>query len=249
MNKNGRITCGEFVNIVVPTGNFGNILAAYYAKKMGIPVGKLICASNANNVLTDFLRTGLYDRNRPFYTTISPSMDILISSNLERLLYELSRCEAQKVTGYMQQLEANGFYEVDDSVKTSMSEIFWADFCDDVATRKTIKDIYEKYSYICDPHTAVALHAYEQYKEKTGDGSKVIIASTASPFKFAGDVLEAIKGNKPVGDEAALLEQLTEIVLSPPPKQITELFKKPERFSDSCEKSNIPEYIIGALGL
>jgi threonine synthase len=247
--KNNRITCGEHVNIVVPTGNFGNILAAYYAKKMGIPVGKLICASNANNVLTDFLKTGVYDRNRPFYTTISPSMDILISSNLERLLYDLSGCDDIKIGGYMRQLTKRGAYEVDSTIKTSLSENFWAGFCDDDATRKTIKEIYDKYAYICDPHTAVAVNVYAQYKEKTGDKSKAIIVSTASPFKFSGNVLEAIKGKKPDGDEESLLKQLSDIVLSPPPKQIASLFEKPVRFSQTCEKSAMPQYILDFLGL
>jgi threonine synthase len=247
--KGGRITCGEHINIVVPTGNFGNILAAYYAKKMGIPVNKLICASNSNDVLTDFLRTGVYECVRPFYTTISPSMDILISSNLERLLYDLSGCDDVKVAGYMRQLEKTGVYEVDNTVKTSLGELFWGGTCDDAETRKTIKEVYEKHFYICDPHTAVAINVYEQYKQKTGDSSKAIIASTANPFKFAGDVLEAINGEKPQCDEAAMLKQLSEIALSPVPKQITALFEKSVRFSETCEKSRMSEYIINALGL
>jgi threonine synthase len=237
--KNNRITCGEHINIVVPTGNFGNILAAYYAKKMGIPVNKLICASNANNVLTDFLKTGVYDRNRAFLTTISPSMDILISSNLE----------STKVDAYMKQLAENGTYEVEASVKTSLGEIFWPGFCDDDATRKTIKDIFAKQSYICDPHTAVALNVYEQYRQKTGDPTKTIIASTASPFKFAGDVLEAIKGERPQGDEKNLLEQLSSFALARPPRQIASLFDKKIKFNGSCEKSQMPKYILDALGL
>lgn len=247
--KNDRITCGEHINIVVPTGNFGNILAAYYAKKMGIPVDKLICASNANNVLTEFINTGVYNRNRPFYTTISPSMDILISSNLERLLYDMSGCDDAKINGYMQQLRENGKYEVDSSIKTSMEENFWAGYCDDDTTRSTIRDIYEKYAYICDPHTAVAVNVYRQYREKTGDDSKAIIASTASPFKFAGNVLEAINGEKPEGSEKELLANLAKLALSAPPRQINALFEKPVRFTETCEKSALPDYIMQTLGL
>jgi threonine synthase len=245
--KNKRICCGEPINIVVPTGNFGNILSAYYAKKMGIPVNRLICASNANNVLTDFLRTGIYDRNRPFYTTISPSMDILISSNLERLLYDLSACDDKKICGWMKELTENGVYEVDSSIKTSLSEQFWSGSCDDVATKETIKNFYTKYSYVCDPHTAVALNVYEQYKQKTADATKTIIASTASPFKFAGDVLEAIEGERPAEDEAGLISLLSSIAMQRAPKQITALFNKQERFNGSCEKTEMIKTIFSAL--
>jgi threonine synthase len=247
--KNDRVSCGEFINIVVPTGNFGNILAAYYAKKMGIPIGKLICASNANNVLTEFIRTGYYDRVRPFYTTISPSMDILISSNLERLIYDLSGCDDEKVRGYMDSLAKDGTYKVDDSIKTALGEYFWAGCCDDEGTKATIKEIYDSFTYVCDPHTAVALNVLKQYRSKTADLSKTIIASTASPFKFAGDVLEAIKGEKSQKTEQDMLETLSELAMTRPPKQIMGLFSLPVRFDQSFEKQQMKDVIFKALGL
>ena len=247
--RNNRITAGEHVNIVVPTGNFGNILAAYYAKKMGIPVNKLICASNANHVLTDFLHTGVYDRNRPFYTTISPSMDILISSNLERLIYDLSGCDAEKVRRYMAQLAAAGRYEVDDTIRRSLGELFWAGSCDDEATKSTIRDICTRFSYVCDPHTAVAVHVYRQYREETGDTSKTIIASTASPFKFSRDVLEAVEGVRSASGEKELLERLGHIMMTYPPQQIRSLFELPVRFDASCDKSEMADVIAASLSV
>lgn len=247
--KNHRISCGEFINIVVPTGNFGNILAAYYAKKMGIPIGKLICASNSNNVLTDFLRTGVYDRNRPFYTTISPSMDILVSSNLERLVFDLSGCDDAKLRGYMEKLEKDGSYEVDDSIKTRLGEYFWAGCCDDDATRRTIKEIYSRFSYVCDPHTAVALNVLRQYRDKTADTSKTIVASTASPFKFSGNVLTAIRGENSGKSEEELLEELGGIAMTRPPKQISGLFELPVRFDASCDRQGMQAAIFSALGI
>lgn len=247
--KNERISCGEHVNIVVPTGNFGNILAAYYAKKMGIPVNKLICASNANDVLTEFIRTGVYDRNRPFYTTISPSMDILVSSNLERLLYDLTGCDSGKVTDLMEQLRTAGRYEVDETVRRSLGELFWAGSCDDDATRAAIREIYRTHSYVCDPHTAVAARVYEQYRQKTGDTAKTIIASTASPFKFAADVLEAIDGGRPEGDGEQVLDRLGERMLSQPPRQLSELFGLPVRFTGSCPQDGVVQAVAEALGI
>lgn len=247
--KNNLISCGERVNVVVPTGNFGNILAAYYAKKMGIPIGRLICASNANNVLTDFITTGCYNRVRPFYTTISPSMDILISSNLERLLYDLSGCDDEKVRGYMDLLNKEGKYEVDESILNAIHEYFWAGYCDDEGTKRTIKDTYERFSYVCDPHTAVALNVLRQYREKTGDTAKTIVASTASPFKFSGDVLNAITGEEQQGSEMQMLEKLSELAITPIPKQISRLFELPVRFTESCEKQKMKDVILNALGI
>jgi threonine synthase len=247
--KNDKITCGEQINVVVPTGNFGNILAAYYAKKMGIPINKLICASNANDVLTDFFQNGVYDKNRPFYTTISPSMDILISSNLERLLYEFSACDDQVLKEWMSELYNTGKYEVDDQIKNKLSENFWAGSCDDDDTKKTIKNVFEKYSYVCDPHTAVAINVYHQYKEQTSDSTKTIIASTASPFKFAGDVLDAIKGNTQSQGEFEKITELSQISMLVPPKQIVSIKEKKLRFFDSCEKFNMKDYIFEKLGI
>ncbi|HEX2938067.1 MAG TPA: threonine synthase [Ruminiclostridium sp.] len=247
--KNGKVKFGEFINVVVPTGNFGNILAAYYAKKMGIPIGRLICASNANNVLTDFIKTGIYDRNRKFYTTISPSMDILISSNLERLLYDLSGCDDAKTRGYMDALAKTGTYEVDDSIKNAIGEYFWAGFCDDAMTKQTIKEIYNKYSYICDPHTAVAVNILEQYRAKTSDMSKSIVASTASPFKFAGNVIESITEEEQHESEIEKLNKLAELQLAKPPKQISGLFELPVRFEESCTKTEMKDVVFKSLGI
>ncbi len=252
--RNERITCGEKINVVVPTGNFGNILAAYCAKKMGIPIGKLICASNSNNVLTDFIKTGVYNRNRAFHTTISPSMDILISSNLERLLYDLSGCDDAKIRTWMAELAQTGRFEVDESVLTGLQDYFWGGFCDDAATRYTIRDIYRQYSYVCDPHTAVAVNVCRQYRAKTGDTSKTVIASTASPFKFAGSVLDAIwEGQEPQGgvpeDEAERLRALAELAMTRPPRPLEELFRLPVRFSDSCARGQMEDTIARVLGI
>lgn len=247
--KNNKITCGEQINVVVPTGNFGNILAAYYAKKMGIPINKLICASNSNNVLTEFFQNGVYDKNRPFYSTISPSMDILISSNLERLLYDLSGCDDKVLVTWMNELSQNGKYEVNEQIKNKINENFWAGYCDEDETKKTIKDMFDKNSYVFDPHTAVAVNVYQQYKEKTADFTKTIIASTASPFKFSGDVLDALIGESQNMDEFEKINELSKLSMLVPPKQIVSIKDKEIRFFDSCEKSDIKNYILEKLGL
>ena len=182
--KNEEISVGDEINIVVPTGNFGNILAAYYAKKMGLPVSKLICASNENNVLTDFINTGIYDKNRKFKTTSSPSMDILISSNLERFLYDISFKDSDKIIRFMNQLKLCGRYDVGKDLHNKIAEIFYAGCCDDSETLECIKETYEKYSYTLDTHTAVAVNVYNKYVNDTGDTKKTILASTASPYKF-----------------------------------------------------------------
>ena len=195
----GEIAFGEEVNVCVPTGNFGNIFAAYLAKLMGLPIAKLICASNDNNVLTDFLTTGTYDRNRKFHTTISPSMDILISSNLERLLYFTAG--AQKTANYMEQLSQKGVYTVSDDVKAIISENFEGYFADQNSTRKTLEHFYKDYGYLADTHTSVALDCAEQYLAKTKDTKKIIVASTASPYKFAADVYASLTGERPTDED------------------------------------------------
>jgi len=194
--ESGEIAYGDLLNVVVPTGNFGNILAAYYAKMMGVPLGKLICASNINKVLTDFIRTGVYNRNRQFYPTTSPSMDILISSNLERLLYLLTGEDDAQIREWFTALAEKGTYEVTDAVKAKLTEQFYGGFCDDAETKATIAELYQKYGYTCDTHTAVAVKVYEDYRKETGDTTKTLIASTASPFKFSASVLDAL-GKKP----------------------------------------------------
>ena len=246
--KDEEIALGDKINIVVPTGNFGNILAGYYAKKMGIPVNKLICASNANNVLTDFLNTGVYNRNRPFHTTISPSMDILISSNLERLLYHLCGEDDAQIREWFGALAADGKYEVTDTVKAILKDEFYAGCCDDIQTKACIKEIYEKYSYTCDTHTAVAVKVYEDYKAATGDDTKTVIASTASPYKFSGSVLSAL-GIDTDCDEFELVDKLAEASKLPVPASLAELKNKDIRFEEIIDKSDMKNFVFKSLGI
>ncbi|MCM1227348.1 MAG: threonine synthase [Clostridium sp.] len=247
--SSGEIELGDDINVVVPTGNFGNILAAYYAKKMGLPINKLICASNINKVLTDFIETGVYDRNRDFYATCSPSMDILISSNLERLLYMLTGHDDAQIREWFGSLAQTGRYEVSDAVKKVLKEEFFGGFCDDSETKATIKRIYEKYSYTCDTHTAVAVKVYEDYKKATGDTAKTLIASTASPYKFSSSVLEAIEGGKSDLDEYAMVDKLAELSNIPVPSALADLKDRERRFSGSIEKSDMNNYVIKDFGL
>ena len=242
------IDLGEPINIVVPTGNFGNILAGYYAKKMGIPVNKLICASNANNVLTDFINTGVYDRNRKFYTTISPSMDILISSNLERLLYHLCGENDATIRDWFGKLASEGRYEVSEDVKKVLSEEFYAGCCDDAQTKECIKGIYDKYSYTCDTHTAVAVKVYQDYKAAAGDDTVTVIASTASPYKFSGSVLSAI-GVSTDADEFSLVDRLAEASKLPVPASLAALKDKDVRFSETVDKAEMKDYVFRTLGI
>lgn len=247
--KDGEIELGENINIVVPTGNFGNILAGYYAKHMGVPVNKLICASNVNNVLTDFINTGVYDRNRQFYATVSPSMDILISSNLERLLYLLTDKNDAVIREWFGKLSSEGKYEVTDDIKAKLKEEFYAGFCDDAQTKQTIHEIYEKYSYTCDTHTAVAVKVYEDYKKATGDTTKTVIASTASPYKFSEAVLEAVQNGKSDLDEYDMIDKLAELSNIPVPSALADLKNKPERFNDTIAKENQKKYVLETLGI
>ncbi len=244
-----KISMGDKINIVVPTGNFGNILAAYYAKKMGIPVNKLICASNANNVLTEFLTTGIYNRNREFHTTISPSMDILISSNLERLLYHLCGEDDMQIREWFTKLSVEGRYEVTDSVKAILKEEFYAGCCNDEETKTCINEIFTKYSYICDTHTAVAVKVYEDYVKNTGDNTTTIIASTASPYKFSNSVLDALGKSDPDADEFRLVEELAEVTKLPVPSSLAELKNKEIRFKGSIEKGDMKDFVLETLGI
>lgn len=225
-------------NIVVPTGNFGNILAAYYAKEMGVPVNKLICASNANKVLTDFINTGVYDRNRDFYTTMSPSMDILISSNLERMLYMLADGDDEYIVGIQSQLSTEGKFAVGDTILAKLQSIFYGACCDDNGTLETIKKTFDEYGYLCDTHTAVAINAYEQYLEKTSDNRPVLIASTASPYKFAKSVLSAISNEIPES-EFETVDVLSNLTNTTVPTPIAELKNATVRFKDIYEKQNM----------
>lgn len=247
--KDGGIELGEKVNIVVPTGNFGNILAAYYAKHMGVPVNKLVCASNINNVLTDFINTGIYDRNRHFYATVSPSMDILISSNLERLLYLITDRNDALIREWFGKLSSEGRFEVTDDVKAKLKEEFSAGFCDDGQTKATISAIFEKYSYTCDTHTAVAVKVYNDYRDTTGDTTKTIIASTASPYKFGAAVLEALEGKSSDIDEYDKVGKIAELTKLPVPDALADLKNKPERFSDVIDKSEQKDYVLRTLNI
>ncbi|MBC8569548.1 threonine synthase [Zongyangia hominis] len=245
----GEIKAGEKINVVVPTGNFGNILAAYYAREMGVPIARLICASNQNNVLTDFIRTGTYDRNRDFHTSISPSMDILISSNLERLLYHLCDNDDKVLSQWMTSLTEQGRYTVDEKVKERLQSVFWGGYCDDAATKETIWEVFAKYSYLCDTHTAVAVNVYGQYVAKTGDHTKTVIASTASPFKFSGSVLDAIDPKAVDADDFVTAGRLSEISGCPIPRALRELKEKQPRFAGRCTRDTMEQVVLGMLGM
>lgn len=247
----GVLTEGEAVNIVVPTGNFGNILAAYYAREMGLPVHRLICAANANNVLADFINTGVYDRNRPFVKTASPSMDILISSNLERLLYELAGRDAAVVRGWMAGLQKKGTYRIGGGALEQMQSVFWAGSANDAETFAAIKATNSSYGYTIDTHTGVAKCVYDKYRQATGDGRKSIIAATASPFKFAASVVEAIAGPAAVAgkDEFALLRELAQISQMAPPAALADLNEKSIRHTIVCERTEMKTAISHLLGL
>ena len=238
---------GEF-NIVVPTGNFGNILAAYYAKKIGVPVGKLICASNSNNVLTDFIKNGTYNRNRSFYTTISPSMDILISSNLERMIFELTGNDDKKVSDWQNELSKTGSFTVDGDIKAKINELFWGGYCDDSKTLETIGKYFKEYGYLCDTHTAVALNVYEQYVKETGDDKATVIASTASPYKFAKSVLSAVSDKKG-NDEFDTVNILSEETKTEIPAPIKALQNAQVRFKEICDKNDMLISVYKALDI
>ena len=244
--QSGALKAGEKVNFCVPTGNFGNILAGYYAKKMGAPIGRLICASNSNNVLTDFLTTGVYDRNRPFYQTTSPSMDILISSNLERMLFELSGENDEEVRGYMAQLSETGRYEVSETIRAGIDKYFAAGCCDDAGAAAMMGAMWKENGYLIDPHTAVAFDVLRQYREKTGDQSLAVVASTASPYKFCDSVLAAIGAQGEVeGLEG--FARLSELTGTEIPAPLAALAGKQVRFDGCVAKERMPEQVMGML--
>ncbi len=251
MLKGKEISLGDKINVVVPTGNFGNILAAYYAKRMGLPIAKLICASNENNVLTDFINTGVYDRKREFHTTISPSMDILISSNLERFLFDISDGDDEMVSGLMKKLNEDGSYEVNEAMKKQISDLLYAGCCDDDKTKETINKCFGEYGYVVDTHTAVAKAVHDEYIEKTGDITKTVIASTASPFKFSQSVLIALEGCGYVAgkDEFTLLDDLSAISEMNIPKSLAELKNKNRIFDVVCEKEQMPQVVNEMLNI
>jgi len=241
MIKNKWLEVGEPFNAVVPTGNFGNILAAYYAKTMGLPINKLICASNSNNVLTDFINTGRYDSKRAFHNTMSPSMDILISSNLERLLFELSGKDAQKVRSWMSDLKETGKYNIDENSIKKLKSMFWGGWAGEHQTSQAIRSAFKDMNYLLDPHTAVAYWVLDDYRKKTGDKSKSLIVSTASPFKFAPDVLKAIT-DKPLyekRDEFEILDDLSKLSGISIPYPLAGLKGKSVLHKASCTKENM----------
>ena len=235
--KQGDLRKGDRLNVCVPTGNFGDILAAYYARQMGLPLGRLICASNKNDVLTQFIETGVYDRNRPFYHTISPSMDILVSSNLERLLHAYTYGDAPAVRGYMEQLAETGRYEVSEGVKRQLFREFAAGSCNDEQAKRTIGRTWKEKSYLIDPHTAVAVNVLEQYRSQTGDDTPALVVSTASPYKFPAPVLEALGAAPMAGLEGITkLEILTSV---PTPAPLTALAGKKVRFKGMVTKERM----------
>lgn len=240
--KAGKLKLSDPLNVCVPTGNFGNILAAYYAKAMGLPLGKLICASNSNNVLTDFIETGRYDRNRKFFTTISPSMDILISSNLERLLFEFSGKDDTEIKRYMEQLSKSGGYTVGPIIKKKLEEHFWAGYCDDSKTKLIIDAVFRKYNYLIDPHTAVAYDVLNHFRHDTGDNTPALIVSTASPYKFCDSVLEAL-GEKNGAEGFELIERLSAVTGTTAPRPLAELKNKTPRFDQSTSKGEMKSVV------
>jgi threonine synthase len=244
----GKIKCGDQINICVPTGNFGNILAAFYAKEMGLPIDRLICASNSNNVLTEFIETGVYNAHRSFYKTLSPSMDILVSSNVERLLFELTRHDGEASARCMKSLAENGGYALSEKTKKELSACFSAGWSDDGETLRQIKESYEKYAYLPDTHTSVALSVLEKYRRKTGDNTITIVAATASPFKFAPDVCFALTGKR-LGSGVCCLERLSEITSLPVPEPLKNLESREKRFMSSVEKSDMSSAVLKLLGI
>lgn len=242
----GRIACGDKVDYVVPTGNFGDILAGYFAKLLGLPVGRLVCASNANDVLTEFIRTGHYDRRRTFYRTLSPSMDILVSSNLERLLFLLSDCDADLTASYMGQLKQTGEYQVGDALLSKLQADFWAGCTDDDGTKQAIGKVWKEHHYLCDTHTAVAWAVAEDYRRQVGTDRPLVVLSTASPYKFPVAVLEAI-GEAADCDGFAAMERLQAVTDIPAPKNLSGLQEKTVRHTDVIEKDQITEYVLKKL--
>ena len=241
--KRGQIQMGDKVNFCVPTGNFGDILAGWLAKQLGLPVGKLICASNANNVLTDFLHTGTYDRRRPLHKTASPSMDILVSSNLERLLYFVSK-DTELVAELMKQLNTEGVYTVPAELKAKMDEEFWAGCCDDARAKATIGKVFQEQGYLCDTHTATGWAVAEDYVNQTGDNAPMVVLSTASPYKFPAAVLSSLEDESSL-DEFAQMERLQAVSGVAIPENLSGLQQKKELHTGVIEKTEMLNFVMG----
>ena len=248
MYANGKIAAGEPINVVVPTGNFGNILAAFYAKNMGLPIAKLICASNENKVLYDFFRTGEYDRNREFILTSSPSMDILISSNLERLIYRLTGENAEKCAELMQALSQGGEYTITDEMKAGLAD-FYGNYCSEAETKEAIHETFEKADYVIDPHTAVAAGVYKKYVKDTDDTLPTVIASTASPYKFTRSVMAAISNKGEGLDDFALADELTKISGVKIPRAVEEIRTAPVLHDRVVDAPDMPAAVKDILGI
>ena len=248
MLKEGKIAEGEPINVVVPTGNFGNILAAYFAKNMGLPIAKLICASNENKVLFDFLRTGTYDRNRDFVLTSSPSMDILISSNLERLIYLIAGEDAERNRNLMMQLSVSGKYEISTQMQEKLQD-FYGEYATEKETAQTIASLFDKCGYVIDPHTAVASCVYRKYKKQTGDETKTVIASTASPYKFTRSVITAIEEDGGEADDFALADRLSSLSGVKIPEAVESIRKAPVLHETICKKEEMADVVKRYLGI
>lgn len=246
--ENGEIQNGDPINITVPTGNFGNILAAYFAKQMGIPVKTLICASNDNKVLYDFFRTGIYDKKREFILTSSPSMDILISSNLERLIYLSTGCDAEANRSLMEQLNTQGSYEVTETMKEAMKD-FTGGLATEAENAAEIKKVYEDTGYVIDTHTGVASAVYRAYAEKTGDTTPTVIASTASPYKFSHSVMEAIRGDEGSKDEFAIIDELCSVSGVKIPAAVEEIRNAEIRHKRESDVEDMEKTVAEILGL
>lgn len=246
--KEGKVEKGEKIHVVVPTGNFGNILAAYFAKNMGIPIAKLICASNENKVLYDFFETGVYDRNREFVLTSSPSMDILISSNLERLIYLTADCDAEKNAAFMKALSRDGRYEITADMKANMED-FYGNYASEQETAKTIKQLYDKTGYVIDTHTAVAATVLHKYQEATKDTAKAVVASTASPFKFTRSVMNAIDEKYDSMTDFELVDELSRLANVEVPKAIDEIRTAPVLHDTVCDKEDMKSVVMKFLGI
>lgn len=246
--KEGRVEADEKINVVVPTGNFGNILAAYFAKNMGVPIAKLICASNENKVLYDFFETGVYDRNREFVLTSSPSMDILISSNLERLIYLTAGADADKNAAFMGELSRTGKYEITADMRAQMND-FYGNYASEQETAETIRTLYEKTGYVIDTHTAVAAAVCKKYRQETGDTAKVVLASTASPFKFTRSVMNAIDTKYDAMGDFALVDELSKLANVKVPKAIEEIRTAPVLHDTVCDKEDMKSVVMKFLGI
>lgn len=246
--QNGEIEEGEEINVVVPTGNFGNILAAYYAKNMGLPIAKLICASNENKVLYDFFQTGTYDKNREFILTTSPSMDILISSNLERLIYQIAGGDAKKDQELMNDLKSKGVYAITEEMKKNLAD-FEAGYATEEQVKQTIHDLYTDTGYVIDTHTAVAASVYNEYRKNTGDTTKTVIASTASPYKFARSVMTAIDASYDAMEEFELIDELHKVSQMDIPNAIEEIRNAEIRHTTECDIDQMEASVKAVLGV